>query len=97
MEDTTLTKPVTRKYIWLRKAFKQLKEDFGSHCKLSESVFYYNQCEGKREFAHLHPTGLNGRSRGSYERYKDIITNKDCYILLCKKHHQMFDNGELKI
>jgi hypothetical protein len=95
-----MTRPVTCKYIWLRKAFSKLREDFLDICYIdNHRITYdvYGSCDGKLEFAHLNTTELSGRSRGSYERYKDIIQNPDCYILLCKKHHHMFDNGELKL
>jgi hypothetical protein len=64
-----MTKPVTRKYIWLRKAFKQLKADYGNSCKISFLVVFKFKdidnlsCSGKLEFAHLHPTKLNGMGR----------------------------------
>lgn len=41
------------------------------------------------EFAHIIPTGLNGRGRGQTQRYRDIEQNPDSYMLLCKKHHKM--------
>ena len=48
--------------------------------------------DGKHlEFAHLLPTGLNGRGRGKAKRVFDILKNPDSYILLSKKTHRYLD------
>lgn len=46
------------------------------------------------EFAHLKPTKLNGRGRGSHHRRLDVLHNLDKYTRLCKRCHVMFDNGK---
>lgn len=49
------------------------------------------------EFAHIKPTKLSGRGRGSKHRYLDIKKNKDCYVLVCKGCHALWlDNIPLK-
>ncbi len=63
---------------------KQLRLLFGGHCK---------RCGGNKqlEFAHLQPTGLDGESRGSKERPRDIKKNMDKYELLCRPCHKVRD------
>lgn len=48
------------------------------------------------EFAHVKPTALNGRGRGSRERYYDVLKHPDCYTLLCRKHHNLMDGPNWK-
>lgn len=43
------------------------------------------------EFAHIAHTGLNGRGRGSRNRYYDILRHPECYRLLCRTHHRALD------
>jgi hypothetical protein len=45
----------------------------------------------KLEFAHLQPTGLQGRGRGSRARYLDIKRHPLAYALLCRQHHLLLD------
>lgn len=49
------------------------------------------------EFAHKKKTDLNGRGRGSNDRYLDVLRHPDSYILLCKPCHTDFDSGRLNI
>lgn len=44
------------------------------------------------EFAHIKPTKLSGKGRGSYRRLKDIRDNPLCYELLCYSCHRQLDN-----
>ena len=44
------------------------------------------------EFAHIRPTGLNGKGRGYNERVLDVLRNPDAYRLLCKRCHKRFDS-----
>lgn len=44
------------------------------------------------QFAHIKETLLNGRGRGSYERYKDVLNNTKSYTLLCNECHLDFDS-----
>lgn len=46
------------------------------------------------EFAHLKPTGVNGRGRGRSRRYHDIRAHPECYVLMCHDHHLEFDQGK---
>jgi hypothetical protein len=43
------------------------------------------------EFAHKHPTGCVGRGRGRADRYHDVKNNPECYQLMCRKHHVLYD------
>lgn len=43
------------------------------------------------EFAHIKPTGLNGKGRGLRRRYLDIKRNPDAYKLLCFICHRRLD------
>lgn len=47
--------------------------------------------KGKREMAHLTPTGLNGAGRGVERRYYDITRNPGCYGRLCVPCHRTID------
>lgn len=61
----------------------ELRAQFGGKCE-----YCGNQQE--LDFVHIMPTKLSGRNgRGSAERYRDIKDNPQCYVLLCKKHHNM--------
>lgn len=40
------------------------------------------------QFAHIRPTGLNGRGRGQTQRFMDIMRNPDAYLLLCGCCHR---------
>ena len=78
--------------IWRAKARKRrwnaLKESRGSVCEKKD-------CTNKMflQFAHITPTKLSGRGRGSELRYYDIKNNPDQYLLLCITHHQELDYG----
>jgi len=43
-------------------------------------------------WAHTKDTLLNGRGRGSYKRYKDVLKNPKSYTLLCSACHLDYDN-----
>jgi len=49
--------------------------------------FYFK----KLEYAHIMKTDLNGSNRGSWQRFKDFVNNRDKYMLLCHKCHQKID------
>lgn len=48
------------------------------------------------ELAHLKPTGLRGRSRGSERQLKDVLANPTCYARLCRACHVEMDAGQLE-
>lgn len=62
-----------------------LPDDRCARCKMYDVAL---------EWAHLEPTGLRGRSRGSSETLKDILANPDSYARLCVPCHRGFDAGE---
>ena len=45
------------------------------------------------EFAHVAPTKLNGRGRGTYHRLRDVEKNPEAYRLLCRPCHMDLDYG----
>lgn len=77
-----------RQNVFIKKKILELREKHGNKC-------HFKGCEQQYElqFAHIRPTNLNGMGRGRNERYYDIIRNPDAYILMCKDHHEMYDNG----
>lgn len=72
---------------YVRNKFKELKKKFGNICM-------HEGCDKttKLQFAHKKTTSLNGRGRGSYQRYLDIKNNPMAYHLLCENHHRKFDS-----
>lgn len=73
--------------LWNRKLRRQLKKQFGGKCSWEDCPI-----TSKLEFAHIKPTKLSGRGRGSKERMRDIRDNPTCYRLLCSYHHTIFDS-----
>lgn len=56
-----------------------------------------NRCEHcsgtkKLQFAHRVPTALEGRGRGSRQRYMDVVLHSECYLRLCASCHYDYDN-----
>jgi len=49
------------------------------------------------EFAHLKPTGLRGRQRGSVEALRDVLQNRESYARLCWECHRGIDSGKLPL
>ena len=63
--------------------------------------FYGGRCQGgcgdnhsskELQFAHVFPTGLHGKGRGSWKRLRDVLKFPFCYTLLCYKCHVVYDN-----
>ena len=71
---------------WFDQKWQELFDEHGGECTL---------CPAKTdlEFAHLEPTGLQGRGRGKMKRYYDIKKNPKKYALLCAGCHSKFDWG----
>lgn len=67
-----------------RSARQKLLRRFGDVCA---------RCTETRglEFAHVRPTYLSGRGRGSYARYADVRDNPSAYTLLCRACHYTLD------
>jgi len=70
---------------WIVEAFNKLRELYGGECAICGS-------KERLEFAHVKPTELEGRGRGRKERYYDISSNPDCYMLLCHWCHREHDD-----
>lgn len=68
----------------------RLRRMFGNQCQICGS-------QQQLEFAHLKPTGVNGRGRGRQTRLYDVKKNPDKYALLCRKCHLKFDRGEIQL
>lgn len=68
----------------------------------SELLNYYgnicNICFGSicgnefLEFAHVKPTRLSGSGRGKINRLIDIKNNRECYLLIGRFCHRLYDN-----
>jgi len=72
-----------------REKFEELKRQFGNKCSTEG-------CDSdKLDFAHIKDTKLSGSGRGSLHRYYDIKKHPDCYALMCKKHHRIYDDRKL--
>lgn len=77
--------------VWLR--VEDIKDRIGNRC------FHCGGRSTKRnqlEFAHLEPTGLEGRGRGAHHRRLDLLKHLDKYTYLCHCCHKDFDNGNRK-
>lgn len=73
---------------------RQLKLKWGGKCVKCGATRSKKKLRGKigpLEFAHLKPTGLNGRNRGSKAVYLDVIRHPECYVLLCHECHALLD------
>jgi hypothetical protein len=58
-----------------------------------DRCFRCRRYEERIEFAHVRPTGLNGRARGWSEALRDILRNPDHYRRLCWDCHRRYDRG----
>jgi hypothetical protein len=72
---------------WVKRRWQRLIEEFGGACDACGATWTL-------EFAHVKPTGLNGRGRGKYRRLRDILRNRDAYRLLCRECHLIMDQRE---
>ena len=74
---------------WARAARARLLDAFGNFCWVG------GENGGTAlEFAHRYPTGLEGRSRGSTARLRDIREHPFAYFLVCKRHHRVVGGPE---
>lgn len=89
MNQRPKANPKSRCTKWVQKKRKELLKEFGEKCMRCGEV---NQLE----FAHIKPTECIGLGRGSYRRIKDILQNKEAYILLDKGCHHLLDDGQIK-
>lgn len=72
-----------RSYCWKIYSEAEALKDKCRNCGTSKSL----------EFAHLEPTKLKGRGRGSHHRRLDVVKNKEKYTVLCRLCHWRFDHG----
>lgn len=68
----------------LTRLMNALRAAFGNRCTICSST-------DTLEFAHITPTGLNGKGRGGLDRAYDIKRNTDSYRLLCRPCHLRYD------
>lgn len=74
---------------YYRRELKRLRKEFGGVCQNEDCGSVLGL-----EFAHVKPTGLNGRGRGTPQRVHDIKRNPTHYRLLCRRCHMALDfNG----
>ena len=72
---------------YVKRRWQQLIDDSGGACAQCQAT----QNTKPLEFAHLEPTGLNGRSRGKSRRLFNILKHPDKYVLLCVDCHDDLD------
>ena len=72
---------------YVKRRWQQLIDDSGGACAQCHAT----QDTKPLEFAHLEPTGLNGRSRGKSRRLFNILKHPDKYALLCVDCHDDLD------
>lgn len=77
----------TRQNEYVKRRWQQLIDDSGGACAQCHAT----QDTKPLEFAHLEPTGLNGRSRGKSRRLFNILKHPDKYVLLCVDCHDDLD------
>ena len=77
-----------QKYYWSKR--NEIIKNFGVHCQACGKKLDRRSAQ----FAHVKPTGLMGASRGSFQRLKDVITNRFSYRLLCKACHLDYDGKD---
>ena len=69
---------------YVKRRWQQLIDDSGGKCAQCPST-------GPLEFAHLEPTGLNGKGRGKARRLFNILKHPEKYVLLCVDCHDVLD------
>jgi hypothetical protein len=72
---------------------EELREQFGGKCVWAgvKDKGVCSSPERLLEFCHKVPTGSCGRGRGRADRYHDIKRHPECYQLMCRRHHVLFD------
>lgn len=80
-----------RRSRWRRRA--DLVDAWGGYCGAGAPPGVGCGANGRTplEFAHLRPTGLDGRSRGWERRHADVKAHPFDYCLLCRDCHREFD------
>ena len=76
--------------MWIRKARSSLIKVFGGKCFDCKKKLKRGNCQ----FAHLKPTDLYGRGRGSWQRLVDIMKHPSFYGLFCLTCHIKYDNEQ---
>lgn len=74
---------------WYKGKMEELRQAWGGRCCIGFGGCW--KTDGL-EFAHVKETGLNGRGRGMPQRYRDIVNNPDCYLLVCRACHAKADS-----
>ncbi len=73
--------------LWYRSVRNSLVKFFGGKCGACDMKLNRTTAQ----FAHLKPTQITGRGRGSWERLHDVMANPTSYALLCYHCHREFD------
>ncbi len=73
--------------IWYHAVRASIIKQFGGQCGACRKKL--NRLNA--QFAHLKPTGLDGGSRGSWNRLHDIMSNPTSYALMCLSCHADYD------
>jgi len=69
---------------WPKMNLNWLRKQYGGMCNKCGAI-------GNLEFAHVNPTGLNGRGRGNTRRLANIMRYPASYTLLCNDCHRKYD------
>ena len=80
---------IPRTTAWYRAIRTSLIKWFGGKCAACGKKLDRRNAQ----FAHLKPTGLDGRSRGSWHRLHDVMANPTFYIIFCFGCHLDYDSG----
>lgn len=64
---------------------------FGDRCQECGLGQFEDYLPSRLEFAHVGKTELKGRSRGSGNRFRDVLKHPDRYALLCRPCHMDLD------
>jgi hypothetical protein len=75
---------------WVRKTRSRLIEAYGGFCW----GFGCGASGGQLELAHLYPTEVSGRSRGSRIRLRDVRLHPFAYMTLCPRCHRKIGGPE---
>lgn len=74
---------------WYARQMTRLRALRGNACALNPS--HRITKKNPLEWAHVAPTGLDGRSRGRNQRILDVKLNPTSYWLLCRSCHRRLD------
>jgi hypothetical protein len=75
---------IVRNQRYVKNLRSRLIADFGGCCKVCGALT-------PLEWAHIKPTSVNGKGRGSFRRLRDVRKHPGCYLLVCAQCHAEMD------